>query len=248
MTNRNKVLALVATVLAVILLVAGGLYLARPKDDPSAAGSASPTSEPESSTSSDASPEPGSEESNDASSTAEPSASESGPALECTTTTEGFTPVKYTFEGSMDVDETILALGEDEAGNIAAPPPAEKRTASWWMNGPKPGTPGKTILSIHTYRKGGALGNEMYEGGESQLKPGDLIKLHGENGEVACYEFTEAKRIMVEDYDPDSDVMIDWDGESEVAIIICWDFDKDADEEAGEDPWESRVFFYGKLV
>lgn len=237
MTNRNKVLALVATVLAVILLVAGGLYLARPKDDPSAASSSPASSKP--------APEP---EASGKTSSTKPSTSESSPALECTTTTEGFAPVSYTFEGSMNVDEKILALGEDKSGNIAAPPPAEKRTAAWWMNGPKPGTPGKTILSIHTYRKGGALGNEMYEGGESQLKPGDLIKLHGENGEVACYEFTEAKRIMVEDYDPDSDVMIDWDGESEVAIIICWDFDKDADEEAGEDPWESRVFFYGKLV
>lgn len=231
MSKRNRLIVIVAGVVAIILVVAGGLYFARPSDAPEAAPSVS------------ASPS-GSE----SAATAPESTSPEGTAYECTTAEEGFVPVRYTFEGSMEVDEAVLALGEDADGNIAAPPPAEKRTAAWWENGPLPATQGKTILSIHTYRNGGALGNEMYEGGESQLQPGDLIKLYSADGDVACYEFTEAKRIMVEDYDPESDVMIDFDGDPEVAIIICWDFNADANEEAGEDPWESRVFFYGSLV
>lgn len=231
MSKRNRLIVIVASVVAIILVVAGGLYFAQPADTPEAAQS--PGASPSAATTDPAT---------------EPTSSESV-SYECTTAEEGFVPVRYTFEGAMSVDEPVLALGEDSDGNIAAPPPAEKRTAAWWENGPLPGpTQGKTILSIHTYRNGGALGNEMYEDGESQLRPGDLIKLHSADGDVACYEFTEAKRIMVADYDPESDVMIDFDGEPEVAIIICWDFNGAANEEAGEDPWESRVFFYGALV
>ncbi|NLE97409.1 MAG: class F sortase [Propionibacterium sp.] len=227
MSKRNRLLIILASVVAVVLVVAGGLYFAQPDELPEAAST--PTSPAVSApTTTSAAPSPA--------------------EAECTTAEEGFIPVRYTFEGAMTVDEPVLALGEDANGNIAAPPPAEKRTAAWWENGPLPATAGKTILSIHTYRNGGALGNEMYEGGESQMQPGDIIKLYSADGEIACYEFTEAKRIMVEDYDPDSDVMIDYDGESEVAIIICWDFNGDANEAAGEDPWESRVFFYGTLV
>lgn len=229
MSKRTRVLVIVASVVAIVLVVAGGLYFARPGDAPQAGST------------------PGTTPSSTPATSGEPTSSPSQD-LECTTAESGFVPVRYTFEGAMTVDEPVLALGEDADGNIAAPPPAEKRTAAWWENGPLAAGEGKTILSIHTYRNGGALGNEMYEGGESQLQAGDLIKLYSSDGDVACYEFTEAKRIMVEDYDPASDAMIDFDGESEVAIIICWDFNADANEDAGEDPWESRVFFYGTLV
>lgn len=232
-------LVIVAAVVAVILVVVGGLYLARPAPTPDAAGLPSPgpvSSAPgDSPAASDASPSP--------------AASSPAAQYECTTATEGFEPVRYTFEGGLTVDEKVLALGEDENGNIAAPPPAEKRTASWWSNGPKPGpTEGKAVLSIHTYRNGGALGNEMYDGGESQLNPGDLIKLYSADGKVACYEFTEAKKVWVDEYDPASDVMIDFEGDPELAMIICWDFDRSVDEDTGADPWKSRVFFYGTLV
>lgn len=225
--TRNKIIAIVAAVVVLALVVAGGLYLAKPKDRPEAASSPSASAPSQSAA-------------------ASPSASQSQ-GLKCTTTTKGFTPVRYTFEGGLKADEKVLSLGQDKDGNIAAPPPSEKRTAAWWNEGPKPGTAGKTVLSIHTYRNGKALGNEMYADGKSHMNAGDLIKLYGENGEVACYEFTEAKKVMVEDYDPNSDVMVDFEGDSELAIIICWDFDKKS-EDAGGEPWKSRVFFYGKLV
>ena len=99
---------------------------------------------------------------------------------------------------------------------------------------------GKTVMSIHTYRKGGALGNEMFEGGKSALQPGDRIVLHGPDGQVACYDFLEAKKIDVTDYDPESDVMVDYEGDPLLTMIICWDHRK------GTDEWDSRVFFYAK--
>lgn len=235
MNNRNRVIAIVAAVIAVVLIVGIGLWIARPKEEPSAGTSPSPSpSQTDTSPSTEpASPDP-----------ASPSAS----GMECTTATAGFVPVRYTIEGSMDVDETVISVGVDESGNIGAPPPAEKRTAAWWEDGPAPGSDaGKVVLSIHTYRNGGALGNEMYEGGQSQLKDGDIIKMYSESGEVACYKFNEAKKVFVDEYDPDSDVMIDFEGDPKVAIIICWDFDATVDESAGQDPWKSRVFFYGTM-
>lgn len=177
------------------------------------------------------------------SSTAVSTSTSAAPAAgECSTATEGFVPNRFTIE-SLGADESVVALGQDKDGNIAAPPLNEPRMASWWNQGPRPGSDkGKSVLSIHTYRNGGALGNEMYADGTSALKPGDLIKLYGSNGEVQCYEFTEAKKVFVEDYDPESDVMVDFEGDPMLTIIICWDFDWDTE------IWDSRVFFYGTPV
>lgn len=155
---------------------------------------------------------------------------------------EGFVPSTYEMSNP-PAQEPILSLGQDESGNIAAPPKDEPRTASWWNQGPRPGSDaGKVVMSIHTYRNGGALGNEMYAGGENQLRPGDLIKLKDDTGRTACYEFVEAKKIWVRDYDPNSNVMVDHDGEPMLAIVICWDFDR------ATEIWESRIFFYAKPV
>lgn len=226
-SKRNRLIAILAAVVVVVLVVGIGLWMAQPTDQAPTAGNSPSAPAATASVPAPASPDP-------------------SKSLECTTTTQGFEPVRYTIEGSMTVDEKVLSLGTDEKGNIAAPPPAQKRTASWWNEGPKPGTPGKAILSIHTYHNGGALGNELFDGGKSQLKDGDIIKLYGGQGEVACYKYTEAKRIMVSDYDENSDVMIDFEGDPELAMIICWDYDKNVDKKKA-DPWKSRVFFYGTL-
>ena len=176
-----------------------------------------------------------------AASTTPSSAPASAPG-DCAAPGAGFVPDRFTIE-SLGADEPVVALGLDSKGNIAAPPLNEPRMASWWNEGPKPGSDkGKAVLSIHTYRNGKALGNEMYAGGENQLKPGDLIKLYGPDGKVQCYEFTEAKKVWVKDYDPESDIMVDFEGDPMLAIIICWDFNK------GTEDWDSRVFFYAKPV
>ncbi len=140
-------------------------------------------------------------------------------------------------------DEKVVSLGLDKDGAIAAPPLDEPRMASWWNQGPRAGSEaGKVVFSIHTYRKGGALGNQLYKDGASALQAGDRIILHGAEGQVACYEFVEAKKVFVSDYDPASDVMIDYDGEPLLNMIICWDYVK------GSKEWDSRVFFYSKQV
>lgn len=161
---------------------------------------------------------------------------------DCTDPAAGFVPTRFAIP-AMDADERVVSLNLDADGNIAAPPKDEPRTASWWNAGPMPGSDvGQAVLSIHTYRTGGALGNELYAGGEPQLQPGDLIKLYGEGGVVQCYEFTGATKVWVEDYDPASDVMVDFDGAPRLAIIICWDFNRSTE------AWDSRIFFHATPV
>ncbi|MDO5083487.1 class F sortase [Arachnia propionica] len=154
----------------------------------------------------------------------------------------GFIPVRYAIE-SLGVDADVLSLNVDDAGLIAAPPKNQPKTASWWNGGPAPASDaGQVVMSIHTYRNGGAVGNQLYEGGEPQLKPGDTIKLWDAEGRTACYEYVDAEKIMVEDYNPDSDLMVRLEGDPALAIIICWDHKE------GTDDWDSRVFFRFKPV
>lgn len=164
------------------------------------------------------------------------------PALAgCEPLGDGFVPTRYQMENP-EADEEVLSLGLDADGAIAAPPPQLPRTASWWNGGPRPGSDkGKVVLSIHTYRSGGALGNEMYDG-EPTLEPGDLISLTDDTGRKTCYEFSHAEKIWVDEYDPDSDILVDWDGDPMLVIVICWDFVS-----ATED-WDSRIFFYATPV
>ena len=226
--SRRRTVSIVLTAVAVVVIATLIFFLTRP-DAPAAID---PTPSP--STSQPASP----------AASPEPSPS-SSPAIdgECVTTaTAGFVPTRYAIP-ALNVDEPVLALNLDSDGNIAAPPKDQARTASWWNAGPQPGSDkGKVVLSIHTYRNGGAVGNELYEGGEPTLEAGDVIKLYDDLGSVACYEYTETQKILAVDYDPESTIMVDFDGAPMVTIIVCWDFDK-----ATED-WASRVFFYGKAV
>lgn len=174
--------------------------------------------------------------------TSSPSPSPSPTGICSAPTAAGFVPVRYEID-RLGSDEEVVSLGLAKDGSIAAPPLDQARMASWWNQGPRAGSEaGKVVLSIHTYRRGGALGNALYEGGKSALQPGDRIILRGAAGEVACYEFVEAKKILVADYDPASDDMVDFDGAPLLNMIICWDYVK------GSKEWDSRVFFYAKQV
>ncbi len=172
-------------------------------------------------------------------SSSDPSASASPGA--CVAPDEaGFEPVRYSIE-RLGVDANVVSLGHEEDGAIAAPPKDEPKTASWWNEGPKVATnAGQVVLSIHTYQKGGAVGNQLYEGGTSQLQEGDVLKLYAADGRVACYKYTEAKKIAVSDFKPDSDLLERRTGDPTLAIIVCWDHNDSNNE------WDSRVFFMFK--
>ena len=132
-----------------------------------------------------------------------------------------------------------------KGGQVPSPPKSDRRSAAWWKGGPKPGSDhGKVVFTIHTYRPSlrPALGNELFRGSKSSLQPGDILKVHGSDGEIVCYQFTEAPKVMVSDYNPDSKLMLDSSGPSSAVIVICWDFNKSSKE------WDSRVFFQFKQL
>ncbi|MFT3887253.1 MAG: class F sortase [Arachnia sp.] len=222
--QRTLLLTIAALLVAALLVTAGWAFFGNRPEAPTAASTPS-SSSPVSTT---PAPSP--------SSTPSPSTTPS-----CTTADGEFVPTSFSIEGFGD-DYPVVALNLDEHGNIAAPPKNESHAASWWSGGPKPGSAaGKAVLSVHTYRSGGALGNEMYSDDGPSIKPGDIIRLTAD-GKVQCYEFTDATKMWVKDYDPSSDAMVDFDGDPQLLIIICWDFDP------ATENWDSRIFFHATPV
>ncbi|HSN43070.1 MAG TPA: class F sortase, partial [Propionibacteriaceae bacterium] len=97
------------------------------------------------------------------------------------------------------------------------------------------------LLTIHTYRNGGALGNAMNS--DQGLEPGDIIRLSDASGTTVCYRYREALKVMIKDYyDAPPDILYDNTGDPEVAIIICWDFNKTTK------LWDSRIIYYADPI
>lgn len=146
-------------------------------------------------------------------------------------------PTQMTID-RMKVDSPVLSLGYDGSGQAAAAPPKNASHTTGWFNlGPKPGSDqGKVLLTVHTYRKGGALGNQL--NAKDGLKKGDVIKLIDSQGRTVCYSFDHALRVMVKDYDPNSGLIYDNAGKPQVVIVICWDFSWT------KETWDSRILFY----
>lgn len=139
-------------------------------------------------------------------------------------------------------DAPVMSVGEDSDGAAGAPPKDLPNAVGWFKDGPKVGSDkGKVVLTIHTYRQGGALGNQLYEP-KTGLQPGDLIEISDAAGVTQCYKFTHSIKVFVKDYDPDSDILYDYEGKPEIAIVICWDFDWNRED------WDSRVIFYAEPV
>lgn len=142
----------------------------------------------------------------------------------------------------MRVSSPVRSLGLDADNAAAAPPKDEPRTVAWYNRGPRPGSDkGKVVLSIHTYHKGGALGNELRDPGAG-LRKGDLIRLSDSSGDQACYRYDHVAKVMVKDYDPSSDIIYDNTGKPMVVIVICWDYNR------SDKQWDSRLLFYATPV
>ncbi|MCT1458924.1 class F sortase [Aestuariimicrobium sp. p3-SID1156] len=157
----------------------------------------------------------------------------------CMTTMKEIEPTRFEIP-DMKVTSPMIALGEDEEGAAAAPPKSEARTVGWWENGPKVGaTQGKTVLTIHTYHQGGALGNQLYDK-QNGFKTGDLVRMTDAQGQTQCYELEKETKVWVKDYDPNSDILYAHDGPPRAVIVICWDYNY------GTKEWDSRILYYLK--
>lgn len=247
--TKNRIVVAVAIAVALLLFVGAIIWWPRGSQTaeptlspaPSISVSTSPTASP---SAGPASPSPSPSPSASPSASRSPAPSKPRPgSQQCANPTKAFAPSSFTID-RVRAHERVIPKSA-KGGQIPAPPLNDRRSAAWWSGGPKPGSgQGKVVLTIHTYRPSlrPALGNEMFRGGKSTLQPGDIMKVHGSNGEIVCYEFTKASRVMVSDYDPNSTLMLDPNGPSSAVIVICWDFNKSTKD------WDSRVFFQFKQL
>lgn len=156
-------------------------------------------------------------------------------------------PTKFVVE-RMGVDSPMIVVGKDADGNPGAPPPSQPYTTAWYNGSPEPGTTrGNVILTIHTYSKGQALGNDLYgknglQDGTGGLRKGDLIKVSDHEGNRVCYRYTDETKVWVDTYDPESGVFHNPDGPPQLAIMICWDY------VPATNDWDSRIIFYAALI
>lgn len=133
----------------------------------------------------------------------------------------------------------MLSLGLSADGAAEAPPGDASHTVAWFNEGPALGSDaGKALLTAHTYLQGGAIGNELNAG---LLQVGDVLKFVDASGAAACYRYSSNLRILEAEYDPDSDIVYDYDGDPEFALVVCSDYD------ANGVPL-GRMIYYGVLI
>ena len=224
---KNRKVQIGIAVVAILLAVALTLiWVLQPKNDnPSQVGSA-----PAASTNA----ADGTAVTSSPASSAAPAAS---PGACSATDDAGFVPTSYSIE-KLGVEANVLSMPRESDGSAPAPPPSESQAAAWWNEGPAAGSnAGQVVLAIHTYQNGEAVGNQLYKDGTSQLQAGDVLKLTGSDGRTACYQFTEDQKIAEADFDPTSDILERRTGDPALAIVICWDHNKETN------GWDSRIFF-----
>ncbi|WCC81038.1 class F sortase [Cutibacterium equinum] len=216
----------------VALIIAGiaAIFVQRNKDDESAAGGAA--------SSSTASSNVPAATTSAADSAAAATPQKKGPVpAGCMTNPKPIMPTKYSIDG-MKVSAKVMALGVDSTGAAATPPKSDPSSWAWFNEGPMPGSnKGKVALNGHTYHKGGAIGNRLL----ADLKTGDIIRISDKAGQTVCYRFDHKTKIMVKNYDPNSNVLYDDNGPAQIVIVVCDDY-------RGKDDWASRVLFYANPV
>lgn len=244
---ENRVVQVAIGTVVVLLVVVGAILMLRPTSDgrviASPVAPATATVDPTSTETPSASAS--------AAASAPPSPNPAEPVAAPDTCTN-FTgrmdnPTKFEVE-RMGVDSPMMVVGKDSDGNPGAPPPNEPYTTAWYNGSPEPGTTrGNVILTIHTYSKGQALGNDLYgknglRDGTGGLKEGDLIKISDDEGHQVCYRYTGNTKVWVKTYDPASGVFHNPDGPPQLAIMICWDYVPSTND------WDSRIIFYAGLI
>ncbi|MDI9627115.1 MAG: class F sortase [Acidobacteriota bacterium] len=137
------------------------------------------------------------------------------------------------------LDFPMISVGLAADGSPGTPPDDEGYTVAWYSGGPLLGSSqGKAVLTSHTFRNGGALGNKLNLG---LLKPGDIVRFNDAGGNSACYRYTGNQHLLVADYDPQSDLIYAPDGAAQFALIVCSDY-------VATGEAIGRVIYFGQLI
>lgn len=237
-TRRNPGTVVLSLVIATVIVV-GAIFIGRQFFG--RADSSAPATSPSSSTST-VTTSASSATTTTPTSTASSSASSGAVPKGCSPTTQPMNDPKTFQIDDLKVKSPMLSLGLDDSGAAAAPPKNQARTVGWFNEGPKIGADrGNAVLTIHTYRQGGALGNQLYDP-ENGLKEGALVRITDAGGTQVCYTYERLTKVWVKDYDPNSSVLYDYEGKPQAVIVICWDFNKRTE------AWDSRILYYLKPV
>lgn len=91
----------------------------------------------------------------------------------------------------------VVPIGVTAEGVLE--PPADISTAGWWVAGPRPGTPGRAVITGHIDSASAGLGAfaALY-----LLHPGDPITLAEADGQTLRFEVTDRQQIQKTHLDP----------------------------------------------
>ncbi|MDO5500257.1 MAG: class F sortase [Propionibacteriaceae bacterium] len=247
---KNRAVQVLLGLVVVAMIVVGALFVLRPGGAPQTAApvTAAPGADVTDETMDTMEPvEPSNDPGATSTAPATPTAGAQGNETCTNYTGDMESPTKFVIE-RMGVESPMMVVGKDAQGNPGAPPPNQGYTTAWYNGSPAPGTTqGNVILTIHTYSKGQALGNDLYgknglQEGTGGLREGDLIKISDAEGNQVCYRYTRDHKVWVSTYDPESGVFFNPDGPPQLAIMICWDYVPSTND------WDSRIIFYAELI
>ena len=158
---------------------------------------------------------------------------------QCTTATGGFQASTLEIP-DLGVSSHVMSVAYDDEGNPGAPPLDDAQGTAWFNGSAQVGSDqGTSMLNIHTYRNGGALGNQLLD----ELSNGATLELTDGSGNTACYEVYERVKVHVDTVtDAELDRLHADSGDPEAVIVVCDDFNWD------EEFWETRVLWYAKKV
>lgn len=158
---------------------------------------------------------------------------------QCTTATGGFQASTLEIP-DLGVTSHVMSVAYDDEGNPGAPPLDDAQGTAWFNGSAEVGSDqGTSMLNIHTYRNGGALGNQLLD----ELSNGATLELTDGSGNTACYEVYERVKVHVDTVtDAELDRLHADGGDPEAVIVVCDDFNWD------EEFWETRVLWYAKKV
>jgi hypothetical protein len=122
---------------------------------------------------------------------------------------------------AIGVDADVIDLGLEDDGSMEVP--TDFSQTGWFDRGPKPGRVGPAVIAGHVDdRTGPAVFFRLAE-----LEPGDLIEVHGEDGEIVVFAVRESEQHPKDAF-PTEEVYAGTPG-SELRLITCGGaFDRDA--------------------
>ncbi|WP_083441528.1 class F sortase [Nitriliruptor alkaliphilus] len=136
---------------------------------------------------------------------------------------------------AIDVDADVLRLGLEDDGAMEVP--QDFAQAGWFDRGPKPGRVGPAVIAGHVDdRSGPAVFFRL-----SELEPGDLIEVHGEDGEIVTFAVRETQQHPKDAF-PTEAVYSGTPG-SELRLITCsGEFDR------GERSYRDNTIVFAERV